>query len=125
MEITFKSAHTIESDHGSLEALQDLAEKKLTPLSKYLGKYDDDTKVYVELGKVSAAHQNGPIWQTQINLDCDGKRFHAQAIEQTIEVSLDKAVRELESELRKAKERNKSMQKKGGNAVKEIVREVE
>jgi ribosomal subunit interface protein len=120
MEIHFKSAQSVENE--VTPKITSIAQRKLTTLKKYLGKYDGVAHVYVEFGKDSSAHANGAIWCTQINLDCEGQRYHAKATEETLEGSLDKAMSELESELRKAKDRKQSVLKKSGGMLKSIVR---
>jgi ribosomal subunit interface protein len=121
MDIHFKIAHTVQGE--ATPTITDSAERKLSVLTKYLGKYEDAAQVYVEFGKDSDAHEKGFIWCTQINLDCDGKRYHAKKTEESLEASLDGAINELESELRKAKDRSKDDVKKGGGVLKSMVRD--
>ena len=122
MEIHFKSAHTKDVADEVTPGVTSLAQRKLVALKKYLGKTDGITQVYVELGKVTEAHQNGNVWRAQINLDSQGKRYHADATGGNIRVAIDVAVREIEAELRKAKQMNKDVIKKGGTAFKSFIR---
>ena len=122
MEIHFKSAHTKDVEDEITSDVTAHAERKLVLLKKYLRKKDGITQVYVEFGKVSESHQSGNIWRTQINLDSNGKRYHADATGEQIKAAIDKAVSEIEVELRKAKQRNENMLRKGGLAVKSFMR---
>jgi ribosome-associated translation inhibitor RaiA len=122
MEIYFKSAHSPEFNTEVTPQVIAIATKKLTSLKKHLGKKKSIAQTYVEIGKVSEAHQNGNIWQASINLDCDGKRYHADATGERAEVALAFATRELEQELRKAKKRRESLLRQGGAVLKDFVR---
>jgi ribosomal subunit interface protein len=122
MEIHFKSAHTKDIEEEVTPPVISIAQRKLIALKKYLGKTDSITQVYVELGKSSEAHVNGNVWRAQINLDFKGKRYHADSQAERIRTAIDIAVKEIETELRKAKLRNKSMIRQGGAAVKSFMR---
>jgi ribosomal subunit interface protein len=122
MEIHFKSAHTKDVEEEVTPQVTAIAQRKLFALKKYLGKTDSITQVYVELGKSSEAHQNGSVWRAQINLDFKGKRYHADSQAERIRTAVDIAIKEIETELRRGKERNKSMIKRGGTAIKSFMR---
>jgi len=122
MEIHFKTAHAPDVEREVTEDITSLAQRKLIALKKYLGKTDSVTEVYVELGKLSEAHQKGNIWRSQINLDSNGKRYHATGTGEQLQEAIDASIHELEAELRKAKQKNKSMLKRGGGALKSIMR---
>ncbi len=122
MEIHFKVAHSPEIEREVTEEITNRAEKKLIALKKYLGKKDEVAQVYVELGKISEAHQNGDVWRTQINLDCDGKRYHSAAVAEQQQASIDSATHELEAELRKAKNKSEGMLRRGGGILKSLAR---
>lgn len=98
------------------------ANKKLLSLKKYLGKRDEVARAYVDIGKETEAHQNGKIWRTDINLDYNGTRFYAKALEETVENAIDKAANELASELQTARKRELTMMRKGGAVIKSLVR---
>ena len=122
MEIHFKVARTDEKEIS--QKAKDLAERKIRNLKKYLGKTREavDIQVYVELGKATEAHQTGPIWRAQINMDAPGEQFHAYAIAERIEVAISTAVSEIEQELRKRKAQRKNVIRRGGIALKSMMR---
>lgn len=101
------------------------AKKKLFALKKYLGHQDSLTHVYVELGKETDAHHAGKIWLARINLTHEGQLFRAEALEENIETALDHAIVELGAELKKAKQRNESLVRKGGAFLKSFMRRTE
>ncbi len=122
MQIHFKSSHANDEEEKIFATATDFAERKIQTLKKFFPKNDEVAQVYVELGKSSEAHQQGNIWRVQINLDSYGKRYHADAVAEKIETAVDKAVSEISAELRKAKQKSRSMLKKGGGAVKSFLR---
>jgi ribosomal subunit interface protein len=122
MEIYFKSAHSADVMSEATPEVLAIATKKLTSLKKYLGKKKSIAQTYVELGKDTEAHQNGNIWRANINLDCDGKRYHAHATGEHLESAIALATKELEQELRKAKQRRESLVRKSGVLLKDFVR---
>lgn len=122
MEIHFKITHNEEVEKEVTLEVTEKMERKLNALKKYLGNKDELVQVYVELGKISEAHQNGNVWRTQINLDVKGQRYHADSTADHIQTAIDLAVKELEAELRKATQRSKSMIRKGGSVLKSFMR---
>ncbi len=122
MEIHFKSAHSEEAEKEVTPEVTSKAQRKLIALKKYLRKAKAITQVYVELGKATEAHQNGNVWRAQINLDFNGKRYHADRTGETITAAIDVAVKDMEVELRKFKQRNESLLRQGGSALKSFMR---
>ncbi len=101
------------------------ARKKLFALKKYLANQEAVTQVYVELGKETDAHHAGRIWLARINLTHEGQLFRAEALEENVENALDHAISELGGELKKAKQRNESLLRKGGAFLKSFIRRTE
>ena len=99
-----------------------LARRKVEALGKYLGRDREYARAYIDLGKESEAHQNGKFWRTDINLDADGNRFYAKAVEESIEKAIDRAVSELTSEIKTARKRQQSLVRKGGGVIKSLMR---
>ncbi len=121
MEIYFKTSHKSDVQEVT-PRITSLATKKLNGLKKYLEHRKNVARVYVELGKVSEAHQQGNIWQAQVNLDCDGERFHAGSTGENLESAIATAITELEREIKKARQYHHTMLVKGGGVLKELVR---
>ncbi len=122
MQLHFKTSHASPEEEVVFTKATSVAERKIRLLKKLLANQDEITQVYVELGKESEAHQKGNVWRTQINLDSGGKRYHADATAENIENSITTSVEQLETELRKAKQKRQSMLRRGGEAVKSLIR---
>ncbi len=117
MQINFKG-----SNYELPSNISALAKRKVDGLAKYLGKGKENARAYVDLGKETEAHQNGKIWRADINFDVDGNRFYAKAVEESIEVAIDRSVSELARELQTARKREQSLAKKGGSIIKSMMR---
>lgn len=97
------------------------ATKKLTSIKKHLGRGKDRAFAYVDLGKESVAHQNGRIWYADINLEWEGQKFYARAVEETLENAIDRAANELKSEIHSSRKRKQSLARKGGALFKSFI----
>ena len=117
MQIHFKG-----TNYELAPEISALASRKLEGLQKYLGKNDGHVRAYVDMGKETEAHQTGMIWYVDINLDADGQRFYAKAVDESIETALDTVVRELASELHTARKKEISLGRKGGGIFKSLMR---
>ena len=106
------------SNYDLPRAATEHAERKLKALAKYLGRAKEGSLVRVHLGKESEAHQRGRIWRADLNFELDGALYRASALEETIEAAIDRAMGELIREVRTARERRKSLMKRGGAKVK-------
>ena len=122
MEIHFKTTQIKDEELVVAPEIIAKTEVKLLTLKKHLKKNETQAQVYVELGKVTESHQSGNIWRAQINLDSNGKRFHADTSGEHLQVAIDDAIKEIEVSLRKAKQKNESMFKRGGSALKRFMR---
>jgi len=116
MQINFKG-----TNYNLTSEITSHATKKLESVRKYLGRARHTAFAYVDLGKETEAHQNGRIWYADINLEADGQRFYARALEETLETAIDKSVHELKSELQTAREKRQSLARKGGVMFKSLM----
>ncbi len=117
MEIHFKG-----TNYDLPPNVSEFARGKIGGLKKHIKRGDEEARVYVELGKETEAHQSGRIWRAEINFDIKGERYRAVALEESIEVAIDRAVNELGSELSRARERKQALARKGGATIKSMLR---
>ena len=103
------------------EELTVLLEQKLEPLEKFIPAEETDLKCDVEFEKV-AEHQTGKIYRAEINLYVGGKLFRAEATEDQMEIAIDEMRDDVKRELRKANDKRQSMLKRGGQAIKDMLR---
>jgi ribosomal subunit interface protein len=104
-------------------ALANIFEQKSVALEKYL-RENSDVVCDVEFQKV-APHQSGMVHQVEVNLTIDGSLFRAVATEESFEKAIDEVRDELDDEIRRAKEKQETLQKQGGRELKEMMMEAE
>ncbi len=113
--IAFKHSHT-EVNYK----LQDLITAKLATLERYIqGK--GDNRCEVEFSKI-APHQNGDIYQVEVNLTSDGVLYRASDVASTFEAAIDGVRSDLDSELKRARTRKLSLWRKGARKMKTMMR---
>lgn len=102
--------------------MADLVTRKIEGLEKYTGKAGSEPAAYVDMGKLTEAHQNGNIWYADCNLDVEGKRYYAKAEAETLRAALDRMAAELAKEVRRDHKKRHSLMKRGGARIKELFR---
>lgn len=114
-EINFKATNT-EIGGG----LKDLVAQKFEGLEKYVGD-ETDTKCEVEFEK-ETAHQSGNFFRVEANLWLAGRLYRAEASEASFEMAIDEVRNELDKELRRAGDKQNTLMKRGGRAIKKMMR---
>jgi len=113
--IQFKATNT------ELEGtLQDLVEQKMMSLEKYMEE-GQDLKCEIEFEKVTA-QQSGNVHRIEVNLYQDGKLFRAEATEDSFEKAADEVRNEIDKEMRRAGKKKETMIKRGGRAIKDMLK---
>mgnify|MGYP001558160313 CR=1 FL=1 len=109
MQIHFKNIHP------GLEAqVIPRAQRKIERLSKLIDEGRFETQVSVELQKETGSKQSAAAWRASINLDARGERFHADTVQSTPGAAMDRAIAELQAELRTHRTRMQTDQRKNG-----------
>jgi ribosome-associated translation inhibitor RaiA len=115
MEISFRNMH-----HAISQKLIERTEKRIQRLGHLIDEGKFEALAFVEINKATGAHRTGNVWRASINLDARGDRFHAEAINDTPEKAADRMVRELQSELRTHRMRERSIKRKEGGLWKSL-----
>lgn len=102
------------------EALQNLVDQKFQSLEKYIND-ETDLKCEVEFEK-ETAHQSGDVHRVEANLYKGGKLYRAEATEDSFEKAIDEVRDQLDKELRRANKKEDTMLKRGGRALKQMLR---
>ena len=111
---------TKTTNYTITDQIESLLEQKLTPLEKFLDTHSD-AKCEVELEKIGD-HHSGKIFRAEVNLYVGGKMHRAEATEDLMEQAIDVVRDELKRELKHAHEKQHSLMKRGGKALKEMLR---
>jgi len=105
------------NDLEEVKPLADLMQQKLQSLTKYLHEEQSIT-CDVEFEKV-APQNAGQVYRAEVNLMVEGTLFRAEATENSFEVAIDEVRNELDKELRRAKDKQVTLDKDAGRAAKE------
>ena len=99
-----------------------IIEEKLVAPLKLLGKKGDDALLEIEVEQAPAEGRSSEPCRLVARLRVDGNVFHAEAVKPSPESAADRVRSELESEIRKSRGRTRRFIKRGGAALKQILR---
>jgi len=114
--IQFKATNTEMN-----EELQDFTEKKLSSLEKFINDEETDLKCAVEFEKITA-QQSGEVYRVEVNFFKEGTLFRAESTKDGFEKAVDEVRDELDKEMRRAHKKQATMVKRGGRAIKDMLR---
>ena len=115
MNLQYKNSH-----EALTPALRRKIEQKLTKLAPTADDPQSDSHAFFELNQEVGSHQTGDIWRASINLDSEGTRFFASQLADTPEKAADLAIREITTELRRARGKKRALVKRGGGIFKSL-----
>lgn len=102
--------------------VQAYLDEKLTTLDKYIEKDDESIKCEVEIGKTTEHHQSGDIFMVEINISMGKKLLRAVAEEETLFAAIDEAKNEISKILRRNKDKELSLLRRGEAKIKNLLR---
>jgi len=117
MNITIKATR-----HQLSDSERELVSEKLGSLSKLLGTGVDTAELAVEVAITAEGEKHGAACRAEANLSTDGRFYRAEAWAATMDAALEAVHRELERELRSDKGRTRRLMKRGGAALKSMLR---
>jgi ribosomal subunit interface protein len=102
--------------------VQAYLDEKLATLDKYIEKDDESVKCDVEIGKTTEHHQSGSIFMVEVNVSLGKKLLRAVANEESVFAAIDAVKDEISKSLRRNKDKELSMLRRGGAKIKEFLR---
>ena len=118
--MTFPHINIKATNYTVTPKLEKLLEQKFTPLGKFLGD-KNEALCEIELEKV-AEQQSGKIFRAEINLEHGGKLYRAEATEEQIEQAIDSIRDDVKNELKRVHGKRQSLVRRGGQALKNMLR---
>jgi ribosome-associated translation inhibitor RaiA len=115
-QITVKATN-IELSTG----LSALIDQKFTPIGKLIPDDATDGHCRVELEKMTE-HVSGKIYRFEANLFVQGKTYFAEATEEQLEKAIDTVRDELRREIESVHGKRQSLMRRGGQAIKRMLR---
>lgn len=101
--------------------LATLIDEKFKILEKVLPREATDAKCEVELERLQE-HQSGKIYRVEVNLFVAGTLYRAETAEEQIERAIDVVRDELRRKLQKGNGKRHSLIRRGGQALKNMMR---
>jgi ribosomal subunit interface protein len=95
-------------------------DKRLSSVTDFVDKHAPASVCDVEVGKTTTGQRHGDIFRAEINIDMDGQFFRASAEKDSINTAIDAAKNEMLGELRRNKEKQVHLLRRGGQKLKEI-----
>lgn len=117
MKITVKAPH-----HDLNEAMQNLVEDKFSALDKLVAHATSPVTLSCEIDESIAVERSGAKYRAEGNLMVDGKLFRAEANSETLEGAVDRVRDGLARELDSAQGKKRGLLKRGGAAIKKMLR---
>ncbi len=99
-----------------------LIEKKLAAPLRLLGEESDNALLEIDVEQAPPEGRSSEPYRLIANLKVNGKVFHAEAVKPSPESAADTVRRELEAEIRKTRGRARKLFKRGGAAIKKMLR---
>ena len=99
-----------------------LIEKKLVAPLHLLGEDGDGALLEIEVEQAPAEGRSSEPCRLVARLTVGGNVYHAEAVKPTPESAADRVRSELESEIRKSRGRARKLWKRGGAAIKRMLR---
>jgi ribosomal subunit interface protein len=104
-------------------AISAYLDDKLSHLERFIVEDAPDAALAeVEIGKLTKHHRSGEVFQAEITLTLKGKTFRAVSVQEDLYAAIDIMKDEIISQLTAAHKRNLTLIKKGGRAIKDMLR---
>lgn len=105
------------------DAIRDYAQSKIDMLDKFVHDADESANISVQVGRGTNHHHKGDdIYFCELNLHLAGKDFNLKAEEGDLYAAIDMAKDEMSHVLSKHKSKQGSLVKRGGAAIKNMLR---
>jgi ribosomal subunit interface protein len=119
MNINIKATNIELTEH-----LTDYIHKKLDGVEKFVPAKDPTSiRIYMEIGKTTTHHQTGAdMYRAEINLKADSGYFRAVKTGASPDAAVDMAKDEIVRELTGHADKQRTLLRRGGAAVKNLIR---
>lgn len=105
------------------ESIKEHLNQKLEHLEKFLNlKGDREAIIDVELSKTTSNQNQGPIFYAEFNLSYKGALHRAVSTQEDLMTAIDEAENEMKKQLRRGKDKQSSLFRRGAQKVKDIIK---
>ena len=102
--------------------MRELIEEKFSALDKLVAHYESPAMLACEIEESIAVERAGAKYHAEGNLSVDGKLFRAEANNSTLEGAIDDVRDDLIRELQHSQGKKQGLMRRGGAAIKEMLR---
>ncbi len=103
-------------------AIRDYIQKKLEGIEKIVGDKNDSLLIQVDVAKTTNHHRSGDIFRAEANITFDGNQFFVASDQEDLYASIDTIKDETIREIKKIKDRKRSLVKRGDQTIKSILK---
>jgi putative sigma-54 modulation protein len=107
------------------EAIKDYVQKKVTNLEKLLFSIEEnggEVLIHFEVGKSTNHHKAGEVFHSDCSINIDGKKFYYGTDKEDLYESIDDVKERLFEDIRRDKERKKTLFRRGAASVKKMLK---
>jgi ribosomal subunit interface protein len=107
------------------DSIRDYVLKRVTNLEKLLSSIENgggEINVNFEVGKSTQHHKGGDVFHSDCLINIDGKKFYASSDKEDIYQTIDEIKEILFVEIRKSKDREQTLFKRGASSVKKMIK---
>jgi len=101
--------------------IADYLDKRVSALDTFIEPDDTTAICEVEIGKTTEHHKKGNIFRAEIQVSSKGNLFRGVSEKEKLFDAIDEARREVKRELRRHKNKNLTLLRRGGASVKKLI----
>lgn len=117
MEIQIKATNLNLTD-----SINEYVDKRLGALDKLIDSKDTSVLCAVEIERMNAHNKAGDMYRSEINLHIAGHEFRAESSKERLYDAIDETKNQMAKELRRNKDKQRRKYRRGGAAVKNLLR---
>ena len=102
-------------------AISEYIEKRLSTIDKFF-KDDTTAKLDLELAKTTNHHKKGDIFRAEIHIVANGINAYASSEKEDLYMAIDSVKDEILSEIKSSNKKQRSLIRKGGAKIKNIIK---
>lgn len=96
--------------------------KQIEPLGRFLGADYTEALGELELERAVGSKGKGDIWRAELTITHEGRQFRAESTKAKLSHAITTVARDMKRELTRARTKDTDLLKKGGAAVKGLLR---
>ena len=103
-------------------SVEEYIAKKMKALDKIAAHFDGAVTAEVEAGRTTRHHRSGDVFRVEIMVQVKKKNLRAEATGKTVLEAMDKAQKDMHTELERLKGKDVDAIKTGGRAIKKLIK---